>query len=231
MLDKIRDMNKIILITGASKGIGFALAQQFLNNGYTVIGTSRIGEIKNLTHPNFTVLKLDLSEEKTMFDLEEILEKRKIEIDILVNNAGIGTDLDTLKPDKESFRQTFDVNVTGTVFFTELVYKHIKVGGKIINVSSKMGSIALCERIDSIAYRMSKTALNMYTKILTNRLLDKQTIATIHPGWVRTTIAKDNIVNGRLSTEESAIKIIEFVTSNFETGIFWDIEDDRKLDW
>jgi hypothetical protein len=62
-------------------------------------------------------------------------------------------------------------------------------------------------------------------------LLDKQTIATIHPGWVRTTIAKDNIVNGRLSTEESAIKIIEFVTSNFETGIFWDIEDDRKLDW
>ena len=94
-----------------------------------------------------------------------------------------------------------------------------------------MGSIELCERTDSVAYRMSKTALNMYTKILTNRLLDKQKIATVHPGWVRTTIAKDNIINGRLSTDESAIKIFNFVTSDFETGIFWDIEAERKTEW
>jgi NAD(P)-dependent dehydrogenase (short-subunit alcohol dehydrogenase family) len=78
---------------------------------------------------------------------------------------------------------------------------------------------------------MSKTALNMYTKILTNRLLDKLTVATIHPGWVRTTIAKDNIVNGKLSSDESAIKIFNFVTTNFETGISWDIEAERKMGW
>ena len=52
-------MSKTILITGASKGIGFALAQQFLNNGYFVIGTSRTGEIENLFHSNFTNLKVD----------------------------------------------------------------------------------------------------------------------------------------------------------------------------
>ncbi|WP_312084551.1 SDR family NAD(P)-dependent oxidoreductase [Epilithonimonas hominis] len=224
-------MSKTILITGASKGIGFALAQQFLNNGYSVIGTSRTGEIENLSHLNFTTLKLDLSEQETIIDFDKILESRNIEIDFLINNAGIGPDLDTLTPDKDSFKQTFDVNVTGTVFFTELLCKRIKNGGKIINISSKMGSIELCERIDSVAYRMSKTALNMYSKILTNRLLDKQTIATIHPGWVRTTIAKDNIVNGRLSADESAIKIFNFVTSNFDTGIFWDIEAERKTEW
>ena len=94
-----------------------------------------------------------------------------------------------------------------------------------------MGSIGLCEGTDSVAYRMSKTALNMYSKILTNRLLGKQTIATVHPGWVRTTIAKDNIVNGRLSAEESAFRVFNFVTSNFETGIFWDIEAERKMEW
>ena len=61
--------------------------------------------------------------------------------------------------------------------------------------------------------------------------MGKQTIATVHPGWVRTTIAKDSIVNGRLSTDESAFKIFNFITSNFETGIFWDIEGERKTEW
>lgn len=224
-------MMKTVLITGASKGIGFALTQKFLNNGHKVIGTSRTGKVEDLSHPNLEIFKLDLSDNETTNDLNKLFEHKNIELDILINNAGIGPDLDTLKPDKDSFKQTFDVNVTGTVFFTELFCKHIKIGGKIINISSKMGSIELCERTDSTAYRMSKTALNMYSKILTNRLLDKQTIATVHPGWVRTTIAKDNIVNGRLSADESATKIFDFVTSNFETGIFWDIEAERKTEW
>lgn len=224
-------MTKTVLITGASKGIGFALTQQFLNNGYKVIGTSRTGKIENLVHPNFEILKLDLSDNQTINDFDLLFEQKNIKLDILINNAAIGPDLDTLLPEKESFQKTFDVNVTGTVFFTELLSKCINVGGKIINISSKMGSIELCERTDSVAYRMSKTALNMYSKILTNRLLGKQTIATVHPGWVRTTIAKDNIVNGRLSPDESAIKIFNFVTSNFETGIFWDIEAEKETEW
>lgn len=224
-------MTKTVLITGASKGIGFALTKQFLTNGYKVIGTNRTGEIESLAHPNFEILELDLSDETTINEFEKLFEQKNIKLDILINNAGIGPDLDTFKPEKESFKQTFDVNVIGTVFFTELLCRYVNVGGKIINISSKMGSIELCERTDSVAYRMSKTALNMYSKILTNRLLDKQTIATIHPGWVRTTIAKDNIVNGRLSTDESAFKIFNFATSNFETGIFWDIEAETKTEW
>jgi NAD(P)-dependent dehydrogenase (short-subunit alcohol dehydrogenase family) len=224
-------MGKTVLITGTGRGIGFALAKQFLNNGYTVIGTSRTGEIANLLHTNFEVLLLDLSNQETINNFDKLLEDRNIKIDILINNAAIGPDLDTLKPDIKSFKQTFDVNVTGTVFFTELICRHIKAGGKIINISSKMGSIEFCNLVDSVAYRMSKTALNMYTKILTNRFLGTQTVASVHPGWVRTTIAKNNIVNGRLSTDESAIKIFNFVTSGFESGIFWDIETETKIEW
>ena len=94
-----------------------------------------------------------------------------------------------------------------------------------------MGSIELCERIDSVAYRMSKTALNMYTKILSNRLSEKIKVASIHPGWVRTTIAKSNITEGRLSAEESANGIFNFVVSDFKTGIFWDIESQTESKW
>lgn len=224
-------MNKTILITGASKGIGIALANKFLEKGFRVIGTSRSGNIEGIENENFKVLKLDLSESKKIELLKNEIEKNGTKIDVLINNAGIGPDLDTNNPEKITFKQTFEVNVTGTTFLTELLIENINDKGKIINISSKMGSIELCERIDSVAYRMSKTALNMYTKILSNRLSEKIKVASIHPGWVRTTIAESNITKGRLSAEESANGIFNFVMSDFKTGIFWDIESQTESKW
>lgn len=223
-------MNKTVLITGASRGIGFALANIFLENGFKVIGTSRSGLINNLKHPNFEVLALDLSELDAIRDFEKNFQDKKIALDIVINNAGIGPDLDFDLPEEVTFKQTFDVNVIGTTFLTEQLCKHLKVNGKIINISSKMGSIDLCELTDSVAYRMSKTALNMYAKILTNRLLGKQSVASVHPGWVRTTISKSN-VNGRLLPEESAQRIYDFVVSEFRTGIFWNVETQAECTW
>ena len=93
-----------------------------------------------------------------------------------------------------------------------------------------MGSVNLCEKFDSIAYRMSKSALNMYTKILSNRYKEQFNIASIHPGWVKTTIAKSNI-NARLTPKESANRIIEFILKDFESGVYWDIERNVRLEW
>jgi NAD(P)-dependent dehydrogenase (short-subunit alcohol dehydrogenase family) len=224
-------MNKRVLITGASKGIGFALTKLFLEKGYKVIGACRNGKIENLSHPNLDVIELDLSNSSSIKDAAQILRKES-KIDILINNAGIGPDLDLDLPTEETFKQTFDVNVTGTVLFTESLIEIINHGGSIINISSEMGcSIENCKRIDSVAYRMSKGALNMYTKILSNRLKASLKVVSIHPGWVRTTIAESNIDNGRLSPEESAIKLVEYILSDFETGTFWDVESQAKLDW
>lgn len=224
-------MNKTVLITGASKGIGFALTNKFLESGYNVIGTSRSGKIDGIKNENFKVLQLDLSEFKSIALFKKEIEKYNILIDILINNAGIGPDLDTDIPEEISFRQTFEVNVTGATFFTESLIGKINQEGKIINVSSEMGSIELCQRIDSVAYRMSKAALNMFTKILSNRLYGKVKVASIHPGWVRTTIAKSNITEGRLTSNESADGIFNFVISEFRTGIFWDIETQTEFNW
>ncbi|MFM9021830.1 MAG: SDR family NAD(P)-dependent oxidoreductase, partial [Sediminibacterium sp.] len=145
-------------------------------------------------------------------------------------NVGIGPDLDFELPQEISFKKTFAVNVTGTTFFTEKMLQFLKVGGKIINMSSKMGSLDVCEKSDSVAYRMSKAALNMYTKILSNRLEGKQLVASVHPGWVRTNIAKSNI-DGRLSPEESAQKIFQFITIDFKTGTFWNVETEAECRW
>ena len=224
-------MNKTVLITGASKGIGFALANKFLANGFNVIGTSTSGNIKGIENENFKVLQLDLSETKNIELLKKEIEENGIKIDILINNAGIGPDLNTNNPKETTFRQTFDVNVIGTTFLTESLIENINDKGKIINISSKMGSIELCEGIDSVAYRMSKTALNMYTKILSNRLSERIKVASIHPGWVRTTIAEASITGGKLSTEESANGIFNFVISEFQTGMFWNIETETECNW
>lgn len=224
-------MNRTILITGASKGIGFCLAKKFLDNGFKVFGTSRSGKIEGIENENFETLKLDLSNLKDIETIKNQIHEKELKIDILINNAGIGPDLDFKNPEEITFKQTFDVNVIGTTFFTEVLIESINKGGKIINISSKMGSIELCERIDSVAYRMSKTALNMYTKILSNRLSKKINVASVHPGWVRTTIAKSNITEGKLSPEESANGIFNFAISEFRSGIYWDVETETELVW
>jgi NAD(P)-dependent dehydrogenase (short-subunit alcohol dehydrogenase family) len=218
-----------ILITGTSQGIGYALTKLLLINGYKVIGTSTTG-IDNINEHNYKSYSLDLSNLDSIAAFEKNLQIENIKIDILINNAGIGPDLDFELPEEISFQKTFDVNVTGTTFFTEQMLQYLNVGGKIINISSKMGSINVCEKNDSVAYRMSKAALNMYTKILSNRLEGKQFVASVHPGWVRTNIVKSN-VNGRLSPEESSQKIFQFISSDFKTGIFWNVETEAECTW
>jgi NAD(P)-dependent dehydrogenase (short-subunit alcohol dehydrogenase family) len=222
-------MSKTILITGTSQGIGHALTKLLLINGYRVIGTNTTG-IDNINENNYKSFSLDLSNFDSIAAFENNFQLDNIKIDILINNAGIGPDLDFDLPEETSFKKTFDVNVTGTTFFTEQMLQYLNIGGKIVNISSKMGSVDVCEKSDSVAYRMSKAALNMYTKILSNRLEGKQLVASVHPGWVRTNIAKSN-VNGRLSPEESAQKIFQFITSDFKTGIFWNVETEAECTW
>ncbi len=222
-------MSKTILITGTSQGIGHALTKLLLINDYRVIGTNTTG-IDNINENNYKSFSLDLANFDSIAAFENNFQLDNIKIDILINNAGIGPDLDFDLPEETSFKKTFDVNVTGTTFFTEQMLQYLNIGGKIVNISSKMGSVDVCEKSDSVAYRMSKAALNMYTKILSNRLEGKQLVASVHPGWVRTNIAKSN-VNGRLSPEESAQKIFQFITSDFKTGIFWNVETEAECTW
>ena len=223
-------MSKTVLITGVSKGIGLALAKTFLANDFKVIGTCRTGIINDITHHNFQCFSLDLADIDNIKDFDRYFQSNEISLDIVINNAGIGPDLDFDFPEEKTFKQTFEVNVIGTTFFTEQICKYIVTNGKIINISSKMGSIDVCELTDSVAYRMSKTAVNMYTKILANRLLGKQFIASVRPGWVRTTISKSN-VNGRLSPVESAERIYDFVIDDFRTGVFWNVETQTECKW
>jgi len=224
-------MNKTALITGASMGIGKALALKLLEEGYAVIGTNRSGKIEGIDNPNFQTVSLDLTKPSSIKEAKEKIKAIANQLDMLINNAGVGPDLNAPKPEEDSYATTFKINVEGTVFFTEAMLELIPVGGKIINVSSKMGSIAICSGTDSTAYRMSKSALNMYTKILSNRLVNKIKVATIHPGWVQTTISPESLTMAPLTPLQSAENMYRFISTDFATGTYWDSATDRELAW
>lgn len=222
-------MKKAIVI-GASRGIGLALAKGLLNQDYLVWGTSRSGQIEGSEELNMESMSLDLAQLSSVQGFLEQVKSEEIQFDLLINNAGIGPDLDTEIPVTETFDQTFDVNVRGIVFLTEGLIERMSEEGRILNISSKMGSVEHLRGYDAVAYRMSKSALNMYSKILANRLKGKIGVVSIHPGWVRTTIAPSSI-HGRLSPEESAGRILNYLNTRFKSGDYWDAEDGAYLKW
>lgn len=219
---------KTVLITGANDGIGNALAKVLIANNYFVIGTSRDGIIKTINN-NIFVVKLDVTDSNSIKEANKIIRDKFEKIDILINNAGIAPDLDTIIPEINSLKSTFDTNVFGLVMFAESIIDLINENGKIFNISSIMGTMNRVSKFDSPAYRMSKSAVNMYTKILSERLLDKNiTVNSIHPGWVKT---KLSTFDAPLTPEFSANGIFKLLERDLPTETFWNAETQEEMAW
>jgi NAD(P)-dependent dehydrogenase (short-subunit alcohol dehydrogenase family) len=223
-------LNQTVLLTGASRGIGLALAKKLLVKGFNVIGTSRSGVIDSIQHENFHPIALDVTCIESIEESHKKIFDRFDQIDSVINNAGMGPDLDQLIPDAVSFNSTFEVNVKGVVLFTEPILERVSEKGSVLMISSKMGSIGKCIAFDSVGYRVSKSALNMYTKILANRLSSIK-VAAVHPGYVKTEISESALLQGRLTPEQSAENVLSFMESDFKSGIFWDSETGSELPW
>jgi NAD(P)-dependent dehydrogenase (short-subunit alcohol dehydrogenase family) len=78
---------------------------------------------------------------------------------------------------------------------------------------------------------MSKSALNMYPKILANRLSEHIKVVAVNPGCVKTQISEISLINGRLIPEQSAENIFSFLESDYKTDSFWDSEAVTELPW
>jgi NAD(P)-dependent dehydrogenase (short-subunit alcohol dehydrogenase family) len=210
---------KLVFITGVSRGIGKALAEKFLKEGYFVIGTSTSGKA-NLKDKNLTVLQLDLRSKESINNCLNNFKKLDKNIDILINNAGIVPDKfeTSLKIDK--LKETLEVNLIGTIDLTEKLIDFLNDNGRVINISSSAGSLNKdIVEPEYPSYKISKAAINMYTRILSIRLKEKNIlVASVHPGWVKTDMGGKE---ADLEPEEAAKNIYERIISLRETGQFW----------
>jgi NAD(P)-dependent dehydrogenase (short-subunit alcohol dehydrogenase family) len=203
-------MKKIVLITGAAKGLGYETAKQLGEKGYTVIITARSQDKWNAVVPKLKNLgidaygaQLDVNNQDEISNLVTFIEEKFGVLDVLINNAGVQLDLPGFMPGNSTetvsmdiLKQTFETNFFAPIALTQKLLPLIKKAdeGRIVNVSSVMGSLALHSDKDSpifniklLAYDSSKTALNQFTIHLAEALKDtKIKVNSAHPGWVKT---------------------------------------------
>jgi NADP-dependent 3-hydroxy acid dehydrogenase YdfG len=136
--------NKLVVVTGVSKGIGKATANLFLEKGYLVAGVSRSSTI--IEHDHFRFYQLDVSDHSAVKNtFQKICDDFGMTIDILVNNAGLGYSSYMHEMSDEEWHKMFDINVHGLYYCTKKVLADMmKQGyGHIVNIASIAGTMGV----------------------------------------------------------------------------------------
>jgi NAD(P)-dependent dehydrogenase (short-subunit alcohol dehydrogenase family) len=213
---------KVALITGANKGLGLETGRQLGKLGYTVLLGSRDalkGEVaaRVLREEGLSVrvVKLDVGKQSDIDAAAAMIESEFGKLDVLVNNAGVmiekgWTKNTTSETTVENLRATFETNLFAVWAVTKAMLPLLKNSdaGRIVNVSSILGSVSLQGTKGSptystklFAYNASKAALNVLTISLAHELRGtKIKVNSAHPGWVKTDLggsaAPMNVVDG-----------------------------------
>jgi NAD(P)-dependent dehydrogenase (short-subunit alcohol dehydrogenase family) len=216
---------KTVIITGASRGIGKATAEKFLVEGWRLVGTSKTGNLQFYNERSETYT-LDLADAESIREFESFIRKLNISIQVLVNNAAISIDQNQ-RFSVDVLRKTLEVNLIGLTDLTERIIPYITRGGHIINLSSGLGSLTHATNPYYPTYRISKAAVNMYTRHLASRLQDKHIlVSSIDPGWVKTGMGGSGATR---NPSEAAQDIYDLAVTSIETGFFW--YKGRKKEW
>lgn len=182
-----------VVITGANRGIGLELAKRYAARGEVVTATARkpeeAAELNALAaaHPRVTVRALDVESDAEVGALAAALATTPI--DLLINNAGVSSRYAGLAElDLAELTRVFQTNAVGPIRVTRALLPLVqKARGKIIHMTSRMGSIGDNDSGRAYAYRMSKAALNMAAKNMAIELAATGVISVaVHPGWVQT---------------------------------------------
>lgn len=222
-----------VLITGANRGIGLAMASSFSAAGYSVIGTARRPEAATALHRLAAkVVQLDVTDPASVSALAQQLDGAPI--DILINNAGMVSQeaAEFADVDIEKLLTEYQVNALGPLRVTQALLPNVMAGKRkiVANISSMMGSMELNTFGCCMGYRASKAALNSFTKTLAVDMSGEGTIfVVLHPGYVKTDM---NGGEGRISAAQSAAGLYTVITglNEADDGKFFNY-DGKSMPW
>lgn len=229
-----------ILITGTNRGLGFSLAEFFLEKGHTVLSlirseNNKILALKKKYPSQHFIASCDVTKENEILHSFHKVKKITPCIDILINNAAVYLEPD--KPDLPDidfsvYVQTYKVNSLAPLMIISRFLPLIEAGRKklIVNISSEAGSIGNAYRKTEYSYCMSKAALNMASKMLQNSLKDRGIkVLAMHPGWFSSDMGgPDAPITPKQAAHKAAKTILrEWALSD---AIYIDT-DGKEMDW
>jgi NAD(P)-dependent dehydrogenase (short-subunit alcohol dehydrogenase family) len=189
---------RVAIVTGANRGLGFEICRQLAQSGLRVVLTSRNAakgkaacQALHATALPVAFCRLDVTSARSIKAFIGLITAKFGRADVLINNAGVMLDArDTRFVDSEltTYRTTFETNVWGPLLLTQALLPLMRKNryGRIVNLSSGLGQLTGMGS-NTPAYRMSKTALNALTCIVAAEMKDRNVLVNAAcPGWVRT---------------------------------------------
>lgn len=226
-------MKKIILVTGGNRGIGRGICTELAHQGHTVLLGSRSvedgEEAASAIGGDVTAVKLDVTEDADIMKAAKIISDRFGHLDVLINNAGIiSTSAGATSAEPKEVTRVMETNFQGAWRVVQLMLPLLEKSkdGRIVNMSSGMGAL------DDLtgghaAYRLSKTALNGLTILLSNELQGRVRVNAMCPGWVRTEMGGEGASR---SVEQGADTAVWLATAEtIPTGKFF--RDRQEIPW
>ena len=228
---------KLILVTGANKGIGFEIVRQLAARSYSVILTSRdeakgMNALAQLKKQNLSVdyVQMDINSEESMRQAFNKVNASFGKLDVLINNAAIllKEDQSLLNNDVSILKQTIDSNAYAQLMVTKIFAPIISTGGRIIMTSSDGGSMSNSVGGWSPAYCVSKSFLNAITRHLAYELSGRNiSVNAFDPGWVKTDMGGRSAPG---SVEEGADTAVWLTTADrIGTGKFF--RSRKEIEW
>lgn len=228
---------KLILVTGANKGIGFEIVRQLAARSYSVILTSRdeakgMNALAQLKKQNLSVeyVQMDIKSEESIREAFNKVNASFGKLDVLINNAAIllKEDQSLLNNDVSILKQTIDSNAYAQLMVTKIFAPIISTGGRIIMTSSDGGSMSNSVGGWSPAYCVSKSFLNAITRHLAYELSGRNiSVNAFDPGWVKTDMGGRSAPG---SVEEGADTAVWLTTADrIGTGKFF--RSRKEIEW
>ena len=222
--------DKVILVTGANRGIGLNIIQRLNNDGYTVIGTSRTNDGANIISQEIKStdgkgLKMDVTNQESINSAIKNIQDEYGALYGLVNNAGITNDNLLMRMTEEQWLSVIETNLTSIYRVTKSIIKDMMKAreGRIVNIGSIVGMMGNAGQSN---YSASKSGLLGFTKSLARELSSRNiNVNLISPGFIDTDMTKalsneqidnlsKNIPLGRIAESSEVSSVVSFLLSD-----------------